>query len=105
MRVPQHLRFLGPLLFAALLLFALPFAHVTALRSIGLVGAFLTALVVYLRQPVPPLPLKWPLATWALVAAASLYGAIDPVYSFRELRSDIGYSVAVFFAFFVLTRD
>jgi O-antigen ligase len=93
------------LFFAALLLFVLPFAHVTALRSLGLIGTFVAALIVYLRQQTPPLPLKAPLAFWLLVAIASLPTAIDPAYSFRELRSDIGYSIAVFFAFFVLTRD
>jgi len=102
---PPSLQPFVPLAFPALLLFVLPFAHMTALRSIGLLGAFVTALVVWYRHPVPPLPLKGPLAAWALVAALSLAVAVDPAYSFREMRSDVGYSIAVFFAFFVLTRD
>jgi O-antigen ligase len=93
------------LLFPALFLFALPFSHVTALRSVALAAACMAALFVYVRQRSPALPLKGPLLLWLVSAAASLLMTADLEYSIDTFRHDVIYSLLVFAAFFVLTRD
>ncbi|HVY06717.1 MAG TPA: O-antigen ligase family protein [Burkholderiales bacterium] len=99
--------FRQPLLNAApaLLLFFLLLAHVTALRSISLVIAAVTAIYVWRKEGCPPIPLKLPLLVWAGMALASLAWAKDRSYSFSEIRVEIGYCVGYFLVFFVLTRN
>jgi O-antigen ligase len=86
------------------LLFLLLFAHVTALRSIALVITVAAAAYAWRKHPGPPIPLKVPLALWIGMALLSLAWARDPVYSFGEIRAEIGYDIVYFVAFFALTR-
>ncbi len=87
------------------LLFLLLFAHVTALRSIALVITVAAAAYAWRKHPGPPIPLKLPLALWIGMALLSLAWARDPAYSFGEIRSEIGYDIVYFVAFFALTRE
>jgi O-antigen ligase len=89
---------------AALLLFLLPFAHVTALRSLALLLTVAAAIVAWKRDPGPAVPLKLPLALFAAMALLSLVWARDPGYTLGEIRSDIGLDIVYFLAFFALTR-
>lgn len=89
-----------PLFGPAFLLFVLPFAHVTALRSLGLAATFGTA-AWYLHRP----ERQWPpliavFAIWLAAALLSLPTAIDPAYSLSDIKFDIGFSFLVFFGSF-----
>jgi len=88
------------------LLFLLPFAHTTALRSIAFVLTVAAAIYVWRKDhPGPAVPLKIPLALWAGMALLSLAWARNPAYSLGEIRAEIGYDIVYFLAFFALTRD
>ena len=86
---------------AALLLFVLPFAHITALRSLSLVAAIAVAIWIVVRQGIPTMPLRWPFVIWALAGLLSLTNAIDPAYSADRLKVDLVYPVIVFATFFI----
>lgn len=92
----------------ALYLFILPFAHTTALRTAAFVLTMVSAIVVWREQRQSgshlSIPLTGPLALWAIVALATLPWAIDMRYSLSEIKSEIGYGILVYLAFFVLTR-
>jgi O-antigen ligase len=90
---------------AALLLFVLPFAHVTALRQTALALTAAAAVWAWRRDPGPPVPLKLPLALWLGMALLSLAWARNPAYSLGEIRSEIVYGIVYFLAFFALTRE
>lgn len=94
----QHL---PPLLF----LVALPLNHNMALRllSLFLAGGF--AIWYALKNPIPRMPLKLPLALWAGIAALSLTWSLNPMFSFNELKTEIGYGMIAFFSFYVLTQS
>lgn len=94
----QHL---PPLLF----LVALPLNHNMALRllSLFLAGGF--AIWSALKNPIPRMPLKLPLALWAGIAALSLTWSLNPMFSFNELKTEIGYGMIAFFSFYVLTQS
>jgi O-antigen ligase len=87
------------------LAFILPFPHTVALRLGCLFIAFGTAVYLWRRLDVPPLPFKAPIAAWALVSCLSLVYAIDPAYTFGEIKNEIFYSMLAFVAAFALTRD
>jgi O-antigen ligase len=88
----------------ALLLFVLPFAHVTAVRSVVLALTVAAALYVWRRDPGPPVPLKLPFALWLGMALVSLLWARSPAYTLGEIRAEIVYGIVYFLAFFALTR-
>src|SRR5574340_627317 len=99
--------------FAALYLFALPTNTATFVRSAGLVGGAVSALVVWLRSrarggvPIPfsgPLLLV-PLSLWAAWSWLSLAWSIDPAYSLDQLEREIFDSVLVMLIFHVAARD
>ena len=89
----------------ALLLFLLPFAHTTALRSIALVLTVAVAIYAWRKNPGPPVPLKIPLALWVGMAFLSLAWARNLAYSLGEIRAEIGLNIVYFLAFFALTRE
>jgi O-antigen ligase len=93
------------LFFPSLYLFALPFAHVTSLRSIGFVGTLCLLAWILVRERPFWLPLKAPLALWLLAAGLSLFWSVDPRYSADELKGDLLYGIATFYAFFLLTQN
>lgn len=87
---------------AALLLFVLPMAHVTAVRSLALV-ATVVALAVYLRRQRPARPpLLGVFGLWLLVGLASVLGAADPGESLGELKTDVLHSAIGFAACYLL---
>lgn len=93
------------LLPAVVFLFVLPFSSLGGLRLTALV---LSALMVWLGRDsldVPRLPIKGALLLWAAIAFMSLAWALDPRYTFREIRVEIGYGVIAFLVFFSLTRS
>src|SRR3954470_17607691 len=98
MRIPSR----NMLIYASpsVLLFLLLFAHVTALRSIALVTTVACAVYVWRKNPGPPIPLKLPFGLWLGMALLSLIWARDPVYSFGEIQSEIGYDIVYFVSFF-----
>ncbi len=53
----------------------------------------------------PPLPGKGYIAFWALVCLASVAYAVDPMYSLREVKSEVGNSMLACFAFFVIAAS
>lgn len=87
------------------LLFILAFQAAAALALPCLVAAFLIAVIFWRRLAPPPFPCKWAIALWAAVAIASLHFAVDPGYSLGEVRSEVGYALMAFVAFFAWTRD
>ncbi|MGH8703245.1 MAG: O-antigen ligase family protein [Burkholderiales bacterium] len=89
----------------ALLLFLLPFAHTTALRSIALALTVAAAIYAWRKDPGPSIPLKVPLGLWLGMALATLAWARDPGYSFGEIRAVMVYDIVYFFAFFALARQ
>lgn len=89
----------------AVLLLVLPFPRAAALRLTCLAVAFLIAATSWRQFAPPPFPCKWAIALWAGVAIASLHFAVDPAYSLGEVRSEVGYALMTFVAFFAWTRD
>jgi len=89
----------------SIFLFILPFTHTVALRLSMLGIAFLTALYIWHKEEHPSLPLKFPLILTAFISIASLFWAVDPQYSFGEVKNEIGYTFLAFFTFFILTKS
>ncbi|MHB1292092.1 MAG: O-antigen ligase family protein, partial [Sulfuricella sp.] len=89
---------------AAFFLFILPFTHTVALRlsSLGIAAAI--AFVTWRTRSVPPVPFKLPLLLWVGMALLSLSWAIDPAYSLREIKNEIGYAMVCFFTFYGMTQ-
>jgi O-antigen ligase len=92
---------------AALLLASSLFAHTVALRLVLLmVGLGLVAAAIA-REPrslrlLPPL---WiPILLWAAWATASVSWSLEPARTIRELRSEVGYSMATFWLCFVAAQ-
>jgi O-antigen ligase len=93
-----------PYLAPGLFLLALPITHTVALRLLTLVITFVMAAVVYTRgeREKPPCLAVWLL--WLGAALLSLASAVDLDYSLREIKTEIGYGILAFSAFFILTR-
>lgn len=90
---------------AAVFLFILPFPHTVALRLLCLLAAAAIAIVLWRRLAPPPVPLKIPLVVWAAVLLVSIFFAVDPPYTVRELKNELGYTMIAFAALFVLAGD
>ncbi len=87
------------------LLIILPYPGTVAARLLLLLATFICALVWYVRATPSawaPLPCKPALAFWWLVGLFSLTYAVDPGYSFGELKNELGYTLLALFAFFVI---
>ncbi len=93
------------LLPAFLFLFILPLNHSMALRLLSLFLAGGIAIWFALKNPIPQMPLKLPLALWAGIAALSLSWSLNPMFSFNELKTEIGYGLIAFLSFYVLTQS
>lgn len=87
----------------ALFLLILPTNHTMALRMIFLITGLLAAWIMYRRHGMPPLPIRWPLMAWVGLAFISLSWSEMPAFSLGEIKSEIGYGMAAFFSFFILT--
>lgn len=93
----------------AVYLFILPYAHSIALRWIA---AGLTLAIAawqwwhaQKRGPaMPQLPCRAAIAVWIGTLLITLPWARDPALSASEFRVDVAYSLALFFAFYVLTQ-
>ncbi|MBK6972189.1 MAG: O-antigen ligase family protein [Sterolibacteriaceae bacterium] len=90
---------------AALLIAILPITHTVALRMVLLAVTLGLAVHAWLREPTPPLPARKTLLLWAAIAVASLAWSVDREYSRGEVANEIGYAMAAYFGFFVLTRS
>ena len=88
----------------SLLLFILPFPGTVALRLLCLVAAFVLAIQLWRQGDTPSVPIRFALLAWAAVALLSLTYAVDPAYSLGEIKNELGYTMAAFFAFFVATK-
>lgn len=86
-------------------LFILPFPGTVALRLMCLVAMVLIAAFSWRSLAPPPVPCRWAIALWAGVVLASLVYAVDPAYSLREIKNEVGYSLMAGVAFFAWTRD
>lgn len=91
------------LLPGAAFLIALPFTHTVALR---LTMLFVFAVLVVFQTTYFKLSphLKYSLIAWAGLAMLSLLWAIDPAYSFAEIKNEIGYTLLAFFVFYRATQ-
>lgn len=99
--VTENVPYLAPGLF----LLILPLAGTVALRLGTLAVAAITAALMWHRVAPPRVPLKLPIALWALVAGLSLVWALDPQYSLGEIKNEIGYTTVAFLTFYALTQS
>ncbi len=81
----------------------LPFRGTVTVRLACLAVAGLIVAVSWRRLAPPALPCRWTIALWAAVALGSLLAAVDPAYSVREIRSEVGYALVAFVAFLAWT--
>lgn len=86
------------------LLFILPFRGTVALRLICFGAAILVVIYLWRRLAPPRIPCKTAIALWAVVAALSLVGAVEPAYSLGEIKNEIVYTTIAFVVFFAVTR-
>lgn len=86
-------------------LFVLPAPHTATLRQACLFLAVTISIVLIRRNGMPTLPLKIPFAVWLAVAGLSLVYAVNPKYSLGEIKTELLYSLLVFFVFFTQTRS
>lgn len=98
---PSALQLIAALPFVVFL-FILPFPGTVALRLICLIAMALVA--AYHWRRLADLPLRWPILFWAAVVLGSLLTAVDPAYSWREIKNEVGYSLVAFAAFFAWAR-
>src|SRR5262249_54020203 len=87
------------------LLLVLPFPGTVTLRLTSLAAAFLIAVTSWRRLAPPRFPCKLAITVWAGVAIVSLHFAVDQAYSLGEWRSEVGYALMAFVAFFAWTRE
>ncbi len=97
----------GLLLFAAPVVFILilPVPHTIALRLLTLLILFISALFLYKKAAVPPIPHKTVIALWLAMALISLFWAIDPSYSANEIKVEVGYGILAYLGFYIFAHD
>ena len=84
----------------ALFLFALPLAYITAVREILLGAAaffWLAAMGIRRRILIPRTPLDLPLLCLVAVSFISLIWAVNPAYSFKEIKGELLKGCLVFY--------
>lgn len=91
----------------ALFLIILPFPGTIAVRMLTLTLAFFIAWRIWWvqRPHNEPLPGKRVIGFWVVVCLLSLTYAVDPVYSLKEMKSELLNSLTAFFAFFVIAGN
>ena len=89
---------------AALFVGILPLTHTIALRLLLLAVTVVAAAYVWRREGTPVLPARRALLVWAALAIASLAWSVDVDYSRGEVVNEIGFAMAAFLGFFVLSR-
>ena len=83
----------------------LPFRGTVTVRLACLAAAGLIVAMSWRRLAPPALPCRWTIALWAGVALGSLLVAVDPAYSVREIRNEVGYGLITFVVFLAWTRS
>lgn len=83
----------------------LPFRGTAPVRLACLAAACLIVAMSWRRLAPPALPCRWTIGLWVGVALGSLLGAVDPAYSVREVKSEVGYAMIAFVAFLAWTRS
>ena len=83
----------------------LPFRGTATVRVACLAAACLIVAMSWRRLAPPAPPCRWMIALWAGIALGSLLVAVDPAYSLREIKSEIGYALIAFVAFLAWTRS
>ena len=89
---------------AALFVGILPLTHTIALRLLLLALTVVAAAYVWRSESTPALPARGALLVWTAMAIASLAWSVDVDYSRGEVVNEIGYAMAAFLSFFVLSR-
>ncbi|TMI06686.1 MAG: hypothetical protein E6H40_14375 [Betaproteobacteria bacterium] len=83
----------------------LPFAHVSALRSLlSLAAAILVTVILVRERRLPPLP-AWPMAAWIALGAASALWSADPGVTLHDVLYDMLLPAAVFLAAWRMAAD
>lgn len=85
-------------------LFILPFPGTVALRLLCLGAMVLIVAFSWRSLAPPPIPCRWAIVLWAGVVLFSLVNAIDPDYTLREIKNEVGYSLMTAVAFFAWAR-
>lgn len=94
------------LLFVSLgFLLLLPFAGTAALRTLFLLACLVLALWVWLKHAPAKPPLLWVFMVWAGAALLATIAAENPADSFKHLKSEVGYSLLTYTAFFLATSQ
>jgi O-antigen ligase len=92
-----------------LFLFSLPLAYITAVREIALglaVFFWIMVMVLNRRVLVERTPLDWQLLAWLGVALLSLVWAVNPGYSFNEIKGEILKGLVVYYlVYFSLNQE
>jgi O-antigen ligase len=91
-----------------LFLFSLPLAYITAVREITLgLAVFFWLLLMLLHRRIlwPSTPLDWPVLFWLVCVFLSLIWAVNPVYSFKEIKGDVLKGLLVFYLLVSAAQD
>ena len=83
----------------------LPFRGTATVRLACLAAACVIVAMSWRRLAPPALPCRSTIALWVGVVLGSLLVAVDPAYSLREIKSEIGYALIAFIAFLAWTRS
>lgn len=94
--------------FATLFLCAAPAPHSIAVRQIALVVAALIVIFTLgragLKDLFAAMPLRAVFAAWAALALLSLWWAVTPAYSAREIKNEVFYPFLTYAVFFAVAR-
>ena len=90
---------------AALFVGILPLTHTIMPRLLLLFLTVVAAAYVWRNEGTPVVPARGALLVWAAMAIASLAWSVDIDYSGGEVVNEIGYAMAAFLSFFVLSRS
>ena len=83
----------------------LPFRGAVTVWLACLAAAGVIVAMSWRRLAPPAVPCRWTFALWAGVALGSLLVAVNPGYSVREIRNEVGYALITFVVFLAWTRS